>query len=411
MPNLNNRPLADITFIDSLTGYAVTGDNSPADTNFIVKTTDGGEVWSIVSSIYRDLSRVVFLNGETGYISGGYNVSGGFLARTTNSGVNWNHIETPSTLRIDDISVLSEDTMWIVDGNAFFGGLFRTTNGGQNWELQYGGGLGGTKPNRVYFYDGKFGWAGNIDGHFFLRTTNCGTNWVQIPGQIGFRDMYFADSMTGWKTLPMKKTTDGGLTWVNQYTATGGYIVNSGVYEFANINADTIWGIGGYVLFPNNQFRAILHRTTNGGENWHYQVPDTSIRIGQYFHLDFVDRLKGWAYQSFPVGIHTVTGGDPVFLNVRQISTEVPQSFVLHQNYPNPFNPVTVIRFEVQQSGRVRLVVHDITGKMISELLNRELSSGTYEYIFDGEGLPSGVYFYSLMAKGKKFTRKMVIAK
>ncbi len=412
MPNLNNRPLADITFIDSLTGYAVTGDNSPADTNFIVKTTNGGDNWSIKGSVYRDLSRVVFLNAETGYICGGYNVSGGFLSKTTNSGLNWNQIETPSTLRIDDISVLSEDTIWIVDGNAFFGGLFRTTNGGQNWEVQYGGGLGGTKPNRVYFYDGKFGWAGenNFFSQFLLKTTNSGLNWTQVPRQNGFKKICFIDSLNGWKTRgdTMKSTSDGGSNWTNQSLQSGGNITSSFMLDFSIASGDTIWGIGGYVYSGSNA-RAILHYSTNGGSSWLYQIPDTSG--GTFNFVNFVSTDIGWAYGIDRNGIHTATGGGPVFLDVKQISVEIPQNFHLHQNYPNPFNPTTRIRFELKSSEVVRLEVYDISGKRVSESLSSQLPAGTYEYIFNGEGLSSGVYFCTLVTSDERFTVKMVFAK
>jgi len=415
MPFLNNRPISDITFIDSLTGYAVTGDNSPADTNFIVKTTDGGEVWSIVSSIYRDLSRVVFLNGETGYISGGYNVSGGFLARTSNGGTNWNTIETPSTLRIDDISVLSEDTIWIADDNGFNGGLFRTTNGGFDWELQYGGGLGGTKPNKIYFYDGLFGWAARNDMEFLFKTIDGGMNWTRISGEEGFQDIHFVDSEEGWKSYTymgssMKHTTNGGNTWMEQSIPSGGYILLNYVVSFSNINNDTIWGGGGALLFPNNSVRYFLNFTSNGGMNWYYQVPDTSISI-VYRYLDFLNKTNGWVYATEGKGIHTTTGGDPGFLNVRQISSEVPEGFVLLQNYPNPFNATTAIRFDILRYGRVRLSVHDLTGKTMRELIDGELQAGTYEYNFNGEGLSSGVYFCSLVTRDERFTVKMVLAK
>ncbi|RPI16523.1 MAG: hypothetical protein EHM58_11795, partial [Ignavibacteriae bacterium] len=35
MPNLNNMPISDITFLDSLIGFAVTGNTTPYDTNYI----------------------------------------------------------------------------------------------------------------------------------------------------------------------------------------------------------------------------------------------------------------------------------------------------------------------------------------------------------------------------------------
>ncbi|HJY64702.1 MAG TPA: hypothetical protein VJ455_11150, partial [Ignavibacteria bacterium] len=47
MPNLNGRQITDITFIDSLNGYAVTNNLSPGDTGYILKTTNGGTNWNL----------------------------------------------------------------------------------------------------------------------------------------------------------------------------------------------------------------------------------------------------------------------------------------------------------------------------------------------------------------------------
>ncbi|MBK6506343.1 MAG: hypothetical protein IPG02_11930 [Ignavibacteria bacterium] len=41
---IGSRGISDITFVDSLTGFAVTP-YVANDTAFIVKTTDGGEIW------------------------------------------------------------------------------------------------------------------------------------------------------------------------------------------------------------------------------------------------------------------------------------------------------------------------------------------------------------------------------
>jgi hypothetical protein len=40
-------PVSDVFFIDSLTGYLVTNNNTPQDTGYIVKTTNGGENWNM----------------------------------------------------------------------------------------------------------------------------------------------------------------------------------------------------------------------------------------------------------------------------------------------------------------------------------------------------------------------------
>ncbi len=63
-------------------------------------------------------------------------------------------------------------------------------------------------------------------------------------------------------------------------------------------------------------------------------------------------------------------------IEVRSISTIVPKNFLLYQNYPNPFNPATTIKFDVKQSGVVRLVVYDMLGRQIDVLVNENFRPG-----------------------------------
>ena len=90
---------------------------------------------------------------------------------------------------------------------------------------------------------------------------------------------------------------------------------------------------------------------------------------------------------------------------------EIASVFNLEQNYPNPFNPNTIIRYELKTESFVKLDVYNITGKLISNLVNKKQRAGEYDVDFSGEGLPSGVYIYRLSTG--KFTeyKKMILLK
>ncbi|MFI5145177.1 MAG: hypothetical protein ACHQJ4_06225, partial [Ignavibacteria bacterium] len=74
MPNLNGRQISDVFFIDSLNGWAVTNIlNQNPDTAYVLKTSNGGDNWTIIYSklligggVYG-FNRVYFLNFNTGY--------------------------------------------------------------------------------------------------------------------------------------------------------------------------------------------------------------------------------------------------------------------------------------------------------------------------------------------------------
>ena len=187
-----------------------------------------------------------------------------------------------------------------------------------------------------------------------------------------------------------------------------------GINKFSVVNTDTIWGVGGTIMYPNNQVRGLIYRTTNGGNNWGYQIPDSSIHIPVYHHIKFVNGLNGWSYYSPGTGVHTVTGGDSLTIYglINQIKTYVPVAFNLYQNYPNPFNPATTIRYQVSKKSNIQIKVFDILGNEVMLLVRELQHPGTYEIRFSGISLSSGIYFYSLFANGKLIdTKKMLIIK
>jgi photosystem II stability/assembly factor-like uncharacterized protein len=405
MPDLGGRSISDITFLDSLIGYATA--YTTTDTNYLLKTIDSGNNWSIVYREYRIFNRVQFLNQNTGYICGGN------FEKTTNGGATWTPLNAPPNT-YSDMSILNPDTMWLVSTDGLTGGVYRTTNGGASWDRQLD--LGSQNPNHIYMFNGRIGFICE-DNVYLRRTTNGGLNWeIDTTGNdSGFRDMYFVDSLTGWKTsINMRKTTNGGLNWYVQTAAQGGIIQSSFIYRFSNVNRDTLWGVGGYVLYPNNQIRGIVHRTINGGTNWLFQIPDTSIHIGSYGFCDFVSPLTGWAY----VGIHTTTGGDTIwYIGIQQMPNAVPEGFVLKQNYPNPFNPRTVIPYSLSAPAHVKIIAYDITGREVQRMVDNYQQAGAYEVDFMGKFTASGVYFYRMTVTDEESrqvftdTKKMILLK
>jgi hypothetical protein len=87
-------------------------------------------------------------------------------------------------------------------------------------------------------------------------------------------------------------------------------------------------------------------------------------------------------------------------------------TYKLFQNFPNPFNPVTKIRFHIPEDGNVKLDVYDILGQRVAKLINSELAKDSYEILFDGKNLASGVYIYTLNVNNKFFdAKKMLLLK
>lgn len=405
MPSPLGGQLRDMTFVDSLTGFAVS-DSS------ILKTTNGGDNWAFKLTGYYFLRRIQFINSNSGFACGGLQIF-----KTQNVGENWTSIPLPG-ITADDMSAWNQDTLWIASSALFAPGVFRTTNGGVNW-TQYPAG----RPNKIYMYNSRIGFVASSDVFigFLKKTTDGGQNWFSISDSEGFWDIKFVDSLVGWRTwysingsddTTMKKTTDGGITWLAQHLP-----INLGpLGSFSMFNKDTLIGIGGHIVYPNNQVRGVLFKTVNGGTNWGYQIPDTAIHIPGYNFMKFFNKKNGWCYNGSlnpATGIHTTNGGDTTIIyGIQKISNKVPLNFELYQNYPNPFNPNTVIGFKLKVTGLVNIKIFDITGKLASKPANQKLSEGEYKINFYGNGLSSGVYFYSLFIDNKLIdTKKMILFK
>ncbi len=418
MPNIGSRTIQDIFFLDSLTGWAVTNaTNQGNDTIFVLKTTNSGDNWVIdhkkvqTGGGFSGYFKVCFLDQNTGYTT---DVRG--IYKTSDGGSNWTSLNAPQTAYLD-MSVKSTDTIWIVTPEIFAGGVFFTSTGGASWQNQYS--AGSQNPEKIYMYNARIGFISDNSGTSSIRkTTNGGLNWnLNVNGEW-FNDMKFADSLTGWysNVNGIYKTTNGGSNWQVQVIPTGPAILQTGISKISVLSKDTIWAAGNAVFYPNSQIRGILLRTINGGDNWLYQIPDTSITIVLYSFVQYIDKNNGWAYNTTR-GIHTTTGGDPVWITaIEQVSNEVPKKFKLFQNYPNPFNPKTNIKYQiVNNRSNVKLVVYDIQGKLLMELVDQEQNAGKYEADFDGSKYSSGIYFYKLtVTTGKEVfteTKKMLMVK
>ena len=101
--------------------------------------------------------------------------------------------------------------------------------------------------------------------------------------------------------------------------------------------------------------------------------------------------------------VTSVSGPDPA---------APPSEFRLAQNYPNPFNPSTTIRFALPRESEVTLGIYDLLGREIATLVNETLPAGEYEFTFEANGLPSGVYVYRMHTNhGFEQTRRLTLLK
>lgn len=105
----------------------------------------------------------------------------------------------------------------------------------------------------------------------------------------------------------------------------------------------------------------------------------------------------------YPIGLRFLDSAMNTTVGIPNKETTGPVTFLLSQNYPNPFNSCTNISFELSKISYVTLKVYNILGEEISVVVSKKLSPGSYNYLWDALGLPSGFYYYQL--KGEDFMK------
>ncbi len=145
--------------------------------------------------------------------------------------------------------------------------LFLVTGAGvqSQWQEQVSGLT--TSLNSVSGVNDNIAWVCGNAGKV-LRTNNGGINWINatgtgIPGTLDLYNIFAIDSTTALvtgsnTTAYVYRSTNGGLTWVQVFTQTGGFL-------------NAIWmttPMTGVMYGDPVGSRWSLWRTTNGGVNW-----------------------------------------------------------------------------------------------------------------------------------------------
>jgi hypothetical protein len=126
-----------------------------------------------------------------------------------------------------------------------------------------------------------------------------------------------------------------------------------------------------------------------------YSFIDNQVSAGKYSY-----RLK-----------QLDTDGNFEYSKIIELDLGSPTKFELSQNYPNPFNPTTTISFTLPESGQVSLVVYNLLGEQVAELINEFKYAGVHTINFDASELNSGIYLYKMETGQYSNARKMNLIK
>lgn len=130
-------------------------------------------------------------------------------------------------------------------------------------------------------------------------------------------------------------------------------------------------------------------------------------------HYSWTDQLPGASGRYYyKVADISSSGAESFHGPVSAAVLEMPAAYELGQNYPNPFNSSTMIPLTLMESGRARLVIHNLLGQAVRVLVDAEYEAGEHRVVWDGfndagMSMPAGIYLYTLQVNGHHMTRKM----
>jgi hypothetical protein len=89
------------------------------------------------------------------------------------------------------------------------------------------------------------------------------------------------------------------------------------------------------------------------------------------------------------------------------IAGSAPQTSTRLAACPNPASGLVRIRYELKRPGPVRLVLLDVTGRMVAELVNESRTAGVHTASWSSGPAPAGVYFFRLETEGQSTYSQM----
>ena len=125
------------------------------------------------------------------------------------------------------------------------------------------------------------------------------------------------------------------------------------------------------------------------------------------------DDRNGSVLYCIPSGADFIPAVQRGFLSIGSVGVDdydlIPHSFSLSQNFPNPFNAATSINYSLSKPGPVSLTVYNVNGQRVATLVEGVQEAGEHEVVWEAPNLPSGIYFYRLMALNFEGTKRMIV--
>ncbi len=253
----------------------------------------------------------------------------------------------------------------------------------------------------------RYAGSGNGDDKVYAMIIDSSGN-VYLAGST-----FVAGS--GIDCLTIKYSPTGELLWAKTYSEYSFY--NDGVTSIAMDKFRNIYVSGSASTSSSNLVYLTIKYDNDGNQKWtaKYNGPGyngydatSSVVADDHGYVYVTGSSAGVNSYSDITTIKYVQAPSDVNGN----PAESPTKYELFQNYPNPFNPSTTISWQSPISGWQTIKLFDLLGQEIETIVDGYYEAGNHLTLYNvNSTLPSGVYFYQLIAGDFVETKKMVYLK
>jgi hypothetical protein len=253
-----------------------------------------------------------------------------------------------------------------------------TATGELLWAAQCGGPV---RSSPVVDYGGNI-YFGCADGQVYALDSTGNSLWNYNTGS----EIYGSPAL-GPDGSVYIGCDDGRILALNSTGELRWYLQTGGPVQSAPLVTGT-----GRVYIGNNQGKL-------------YGLADPDLTMGQ-------KPIAGNGYWPTFKGNNRRTGylGEITTGNLKTAAVTL-HDYYLAQNFPNPFNASTSIKYKLKYKSKVTIQVFDVTGRVITTLVNEFKPAGAHRVTWNAADYASGIYFYQIKAGGFNEIRKMVLLK
>lgn len=260
----------------------------------------------------------------------------------------------------------------------------------------------------MWYWAGKYTYILEADYQIGYAISMDGINWIKYNDTTTTTSLYAESD----PVLMYGNTNDWDERRVWHMTV----LPTESGFEmwFSGYNDHHIYDKVGYATSSDGVMwqKWLSNPIVNSSPSWGKgRIADAVLKFEDNYHMWFSSYQFTDGMGNYQAKIGYAISESTVNADATDIISNTPDYIELYQNFPNPFNPTTTIKYEIPRFTHITIKLYDILGSEVMTLVDEEKSAGLYEYTFDGSGVKSGVYFYSLRSGDSAQVKKLLLLK